>query len=59
MNSKLAERKVIEKAKGLLMKQRGIDEDEAYRLLRNMAMNQNIRLATLAEQVVQAAKLLL
>lgn len=59
VNSKLAERKVIEKAKGLLMKQRGIDEDEAYRLLRNMAMNQNIRLATLAEQVVQAAKLLL
>jgi response regulator NasT len=59
VNSKLADRKVIEKAKGLLMKQRGIDEDEAYRLLRNMAMNQNIRLATLAEQVVQAAKLLL
>jgi len=41
------------------MKRRGIDEDEAYRLLRNMAMEQNIRLATLAEQVVQAAKLLL
>jgi len=58
-NTKLSERKVIEKAKGLLMKRRGIDEDEAYRLLRNMAMEQNIRLATLAEQVVQAAKLLL
>ncbi len=58
-NSKLSERKVIEKAKGLLMKRRGIDEDEAYRLLRTMAMEQNTRLATLAEQVVQAAKLLL
>ena len=58
-NNKLSERKVIEKAKGLLMKRRGIDEDEAYRLLRNMAMEQNTRLATLAEQVVQAAKLLL
>jgi len=58
-NLKLSERKVIEKAKGLLMKQRGIDEDAAYTLLRNMAMKQNIRLATLAEQVVQAAKLLL
>lgn len=57
-NLKLSERKVIEKAKGLLMKQRGIDEDAAYTLLRNMAMKQNIRLATLAEQVVQAAKLL-
>ena len=58
-NTKLSERKVVERAKGLLMKQRGITEDEAYGLLRNMAMSQNIRLATLAEQVVQAAKLLL
>ncbi|HEY8118679.1 MAG TPA: ANTAR domain-containing protein [Methylophilaceae bacterium] len=58
-NTKLSERKVIEKAKGLLMKQRGVDEDTAYAMLRNMAMKQNIRLATLAEQVVQAAKLLL
>lgn len=58
-NTKLTERKIIEKAKGLLMKQRGIDEDTAYSMLRNMAMNQNTRLATLAEQVVQAAKLLL
>ncbi len=58
-NSKLSERKVVEKAKGLLMKQRGISEDEAYGMLRNMAMKQNIRLATLAEQVVQAAKLLI
>ncbi len=58
-NTKLAERKVIEKAKGLLMKQRNITEDEAYAMLRNMAMSQNMRLATLAEQVVKAAKLLL
>jgi response regulator NasT len=57
-NLKLSERKVIEQAKGLLMKQRGIDEDAAYTMLRNMAMKQNMRLATLAEQVVQAAKLL-
>ncbi|WP_338053153.1 MULTISPECIES: ANTAR domain-containing response regulator [Methylophilaceae] len=57
-NAKLSERKVIEKAKGLLMKQRGVDENEAYLLLRNMAMRENIKLATLAEQVVQAAKLL-
>jgi len=59
VNTKLSERKVIEKAKGLLMKQRGVDEDAAYLMLRNMAMKQNIRLANLAEQVVQAAKLLL
>ena len=58
-NTKLAERKVIEKAKGKYMKQRNITEDEAYAMLRNMAMSQNMRLATLAEQVVKAAKLLL
>jgi response regulator NasT len=59
VNAKLSERKVIERAKGLLMKQRGVGEDEAYSMLRNMAMSQNVRLAVLAEQVVQAAKLLL
>lgn len=58
-NSKLSDRKVIERAKGLLMKQRGIEEDQAYSLLRNMAMQKNMRLATLADQVVEAAKLLL
>lgn len=58
-NNRLSERKVIEKAKGILMKRRGIEEDEAYKMLRNMAMEENIKLATLAEQVVQAAKLLL
>lgn len=58
-NMKLAERKVIEKAKGLLMKQRSINEDEAYNMLRTMAMRQNVKLATLAKQVVQAAQLLL
>lgn len=58
-NTRLSERKIIERAKGLLMKQRNIDEDVAYGMLRNMAMQQNTRLAILAEQVVQAAKLLL
>lgn len=57
-NTRLAERKIIERAKGLLMKQRGLDEEAAYGLLRNMAMKQNVRVATLAEQLVQAAKLL-
>jgi response regulator NasT len=57
-NTRLVERKIIERAKGLLMKQRGMDEDEAYGLLRNMAMQQNVKVATLAEQLVQAAKLL-
>jgi len=58
-NIKLSERKVIEQAKGLLMKQRKIDEDEAYSMLRTMAMQKNLRIGTLSKQIVQAAELLL
>jgi response regulator NasT len=58
-NIKLSERKVIERAKGLLMKQRNIDEDEAYGMLRKMAMQKNMRVGTLSKQIVQAAELLL
>jgi response regulator NasT len=59
VNIKLSERKVIEQAKGLLMKQRKIDEDEAYSMLRTMAMQKNMRIGTLSKQIVQAAELLL
>jgi response regulator NasT len=55
---KLAERKVIERAKGILMRQRGMDEEEAYRLLRETAMTQKKKMADIAEGVVTAAKLL-
>ncbi len=58
-NCKLNERKVIERAKGLIMKQRKIDEDEAYSMLRSMAMQKNMRIASLSEQIVEAAQLLL
>lgn len=58
-NLKLSERKNVERAKGVLMKQRGLDEDQAYALMRRMAMDRNVRLAELAEQIVEAAKLLL
>lgn len=58
-NIKLSERKVIERAKGLLMKQKKMDEDEAYSLLRSMAMHKKIRLGTLSKQIIQAAELLL
>lgn len=52
------ERKLVERAKGVLMKTRGIAEDEAYRLLRKAAMDRNQRLAEVAEQVLAMAKLL-
>ena len=54
----LEERKVIDRAKGLLMRARGIPEDEAYALLRRTAMDQNRRLADVAEALVTAARLL-
>ncbi len=54
----LEERKVIDRAKGLLMKAKGISEDEAYALLRKTAMNQNRRVAEVAEALVTASGLL-
>ncbi len=54
----LEERKVIDRAKGLLMKARGIDEDEAYALLRKSAMDQGRRVAEVAEALVTASGLL-
>lgn len=52
---KLEERKVLEKAKGLLMKEHGFDEEHAYAMLRSMAMRQNTRIVTLAKQVIETA----
>lgn len=54
----LAERKQIEKAKGILMKRRKVDEDEAYRLMRRMAMDQKRRLIDVANRLIEAAELL-
>lgn len=54
----LAERKVIERAKGILMKQRACSEEEAYRLLRKAAMDSNKRLVEMAEQLIVMSKLL-
>ncbi|MCT4578717.1 ANTAR domain-containing response regulator [Donghicola sp.] len=54
----LEERKVIDRAKGLLMKARGIDEDAAYSLLRKTAMDQNKRVVDVASALVTAAGLL-
>lgn len=54
----LAERKVIERAKGIVMKQRRCTEDEAYALLRKLAMDRNQRLAHVAESVITMAELL-
>lgn len=49
---KLAERKVVERAKGLLMQARGISEDEAYKRLRSMAMERGLKLVEAAQRVI-------
>ena len=55
---KLAERKYVERAKGLLMKSRGLSEDEAYHTLRRMAMERNRRMGDVARSVIEMAELL-
>jgi response regulator NasT len=54
----LAERKVVDRAKGILMKKRGMDEETAYQTLRKLAMDRNQRLADVARTVVEMAELL-
>ena len=54
----LEERKTVDRAKGLLMRARGIDEAEAYALLRRSAMDRGMKMAELARSIVAAADLL-
>lgn len=54
----LAERKSIDRAKGILMTSRGLSEDEAYALLRKTAMDQGRKISDLADALVAAADLM-
>jgi two-component system, response regulator / RNA-binding antiterminator len=54
----LEDRKLIDRAKGILMKQRGIGEEEAYVLMRNAAMADNLRMGQVAQSIITAARLL-
>jgi response regulator NasT len=54
----LENRKLVERAKGILMKSRGLSEEDAYALLRKTAMNQNRKIADIAQSLVTAARLL-
>ena len=55
---KLAERKLVERAKGILMKSRGMDEEGAYRALRSMAMDRGKRIGEIAQQLIDMADLI-
>jgi len=58
VRANLEERKLIERAKGILMAKQGLDEASAYRMLRQNAMNQNRRLADVAQALLAVAGLL-
>jgi response regulator NasT len=54
----LHSRKRIEKAKGFLMQARGLSEEDAYREMRKMAMDRGVKLAEIAERIIEARQLL-
>lgn len=56
--SALKERKVIDRAKGILMKTKGLDEDAAYALLRQTAMRQSRKISEVAESLLSAMDLM-
>lgn len=55
---KLAERKVVDRAKGLLMARYKLTEEQAYQRLRSMAMNKNMKLAEIAQRILDVEDLL-
>jgi len=56
--SALEDRKVIERAKGILMKLKGLSEDEAYVLLRSTAMREKKKIGEIAQSILTASELL-
>lgn len=58
VRASLNERRLIERAKGLLMAHRSLREDEAHKTLRQMAMNQNRRIVDVAEALLSMAEVL-
>jgi two-component system, response regulator / RNA-binding antiterminator len=56
--NKLAERKLLDRAKGLLMKRHKLSEDEAYQKLRHLAMNKNLKLSEVAQRIIDVEDLL-
>ena len=58
VEDKLNERKIVERAKGILMQLRGMNESEAYHAMRRMAMDRNIRIVEVAEKLLAMNDLL-
>jgi response regulator NasT len=58
LNATLNDRKLIERAKGMLMQRQGLSEQEAYDRLRKTAMNKNLKLVEVAQRVLDISDLL-
>jgi len=58
VKSTLEERKVVERAKGLLMEKRGLSEADAFATLRRMAMTRGLRLGEVAQRLIEMAEVL-
>jgi two-component system, response regulator / RNA-binding antiterminator len=56
--SALEDRKVIDRAKGILMKMKNLTEEEAYALMRRTAMNEKKKIAEIAQSIITAAEML-
>ena len=56
-DSKLSSAKIVEQAKGILARQQGISETDAYKQLRKMAMDKRVQLAVLAQRIVENEKM--
>ena len=54
LRQQLVERRLVEQAKGRLMRHQGLDEEQAYRLMRSTAMSRHLSLGELARQLLQA-----
>ena len=59
VSQKLSDRKLIDKAKGVLMKARDLDEEAAYHAMRKLAMQRGQNMATVARDVIDMARVLL
>jgi response regulator NasT len=55
---KLEERKLVDRAKGILMQSRRMSENEAYSALRKLAMEKKLKIGAIAEQIINTAHLL-
>ena len=59
VSQKLSDRKLMDKAKGVLMQARGLDEDAAYHAIRKLAMERGQPMARIARDIIDMAKVLL